>query len=368
MEVDDGPDEFEYRLHPGAPGHDIAEGEPLLVPSDGPAVGRLELLELDGPADDEQQLRRLEGLDEVVLCPQAHRFDGRLDGAVGSHHQHGEVRVLGLDLPDEFDTVHPGQAAIGEHQIHVLGFESVERFLAALRGQDFVTLELECPLQRPQEHLIVVDEQEPSLHRVPPAMGIPPSIGSPLGIAATSAGKEMRTRVPRPGVLSTVTSPPCRSMIFFTMDMPSPVPDGFVVKNGWKIRSRAPGPIPMPSSITSTVARSPSTKRLTSTRPPPRRDSMASSAFRMILVKTWRSFWPSAAATTWRSAWLYTTAIPLARPSPAAASKTGSRMRASSKTFRSSRVSRVKSRRLLMIPSISAMPARIDRAISWDRG
>jgi hypothetical protein len=28
----------------------------------------------------------------------------------------------------------------------------------------------------------------------------------------------------------------------------------------------------------------------------------------------------------------------------------------------------VKSRRLLMIPSISAMPARMERAISWDRG
>ena len=41
---------------------------------------------------------------------------------------------------------------------------------------------------------------------------------------------------------------------------------------------------------------------------------------------------------------------------------------ASSYSSRSSRVSRVKSSRLLMMPSISAMPARIERAISCDRG
>ena len=51
----------------------------------------------------------------------------------------------------------------------------------------------------------------------------------------------MRTRVPRPGALSTVMSPPWRSTIFFTMDMPSPVPEGLVVKNGRKILSRVLG-------------------------------------------------------------------------------------------------------------------------------
>jgi hypothetical protein len=83
--------------------------------------------------------------------------------------------------------------------------------------------------------------------------------------------------------------------------MPSPVPEGLVVKKGRKIRSRCSAAIPAPSSVTSTTARSPSTKRSTVTCPAPRRGSMASSAFFITLVKTCRSFWPSTAALTSRS-------------------------------------------------------------------
>ncbi len=46
--------QLEDRLHPGAPGQDVAEREPLLVAAEGPPVGGLQLLELDGAADDEK--------------------------------------------------------------------------------------------------------------------------------------------------------------------------------------------------------------------------------------------------------------------------------------------------------------------------
>ena len=283
--------ETEHRLHPGAGGHDVAEREPLLVAPDRAAVRRLELLELDGPADHQEQLGRLERLHQVVLRAEAHGLHRRLDGAVGGHDHHRQVGMLGLDLPDQLDPVHAGQAAIGQDQIHVLGLDGLEGLLSALDRQDLVALQLECAEQRPQEYLVVLDQQEPSLHGVPPARGC----------GAGTAGSEMRTRVPEPGALSIAMSPPWRSTIFLTMDMPSPVPDGFVVKKGRKMRSRSSGAIPTPSSATSTTARSPSTNRSTVTRPASRRGSMASSAFFITLVKTWRSFCPSTAAVTRRS-------------------------------------------------------------------
>src|SRR4029077_17763218 len=127
----------------------------------------------------------------------------------------------------------------------------------ALHRQHLVALQLEGAEQRAEKNLVVLDQQEPSLHDVPPASGWD----------AGAAGNEMRTRVPWPGALSIAMSPPWRSTIFLTIDMPRPVPDGLVVKKGRKIRSRFSAEIPTPSSTTSTTARSPSVKRSTVTRP-----------------------------------------------------------------------------------------------------
>ena len=94
----------------------------------------------------------------------------------------------------------PGQAPVGEDQVHVLGLEGLERLLAARHGHDLVALELERPLQRPQEDLVVLDEQEPSLHRI--------SSWGLLAGASSAAARPRATRcgrgVPRPGALSTV--------------------------------------------------------------------------------------------------------------------------------------------------------------------
>ena len=91
------------------------------------AARRLELLELDGPADDDEQLGRLEGLEEVVLGTQAHGLDRGLDGAVGGHDHDGEIGVVGLHAPDQLDAVDAGQAPVGEDQVDVLGLQRLDR-------------------------------------------------------------------------------------------------------------------------------------------------------------------------------------------------------------------------------------------------
>src|SRR5262245_29784589 len=199
--------------------------------------------------------------------------------------------MIGLQLPHERDAVQTRQPPVREHHVYVFPLERFERLLSALDGQHLVARDLERAMEGAKKDFVVVDEQEPLLHEGPPTRGC----------ATPTAGSEMRTRVPRPGELSMVMSPPCRSTIFLTMAMPSPVPDGLVVKNGRKILSRSPGAMPTPLSTPSTAARSSSASRLTTTRPPSPPAGIASSAFRMTLVKTWRSFCPSAAAITSRS-------------------------------------------------------------------
>lgn len=48
--------------------------------------------------------------------------------------------------------------------------------------------------------------------------------------SAATRGRYTRTRVPRPGSLSTCRNPPQRSTMRCTTTMPRPVPSGFVVK------------------------------------------------------------------------------------------------------------------------------------------
>ena len=198
VEIDDGAEHVEHGVHARAPRHDVPEGESLLVPPDGSSVGRLEGLELDGAANDKEELGRLEGLDEIVLGAEPHGLHRGLDGAIGGHNDDGEVGMLGPDLSHQTHAVQPGQAPVREHEVHVLGFEGVQSFLGALHRQDLVPRKLERAMERAQEDFVVVDEQETLLHGVPPARGC----------ASPTAGKEIRTRVPRPDALSITMSPP----------------------------------------------------------------------------------------------------------------------------------------------------------------
>ena len=74
-----------------------------------------------------------------------------------------------LGLADQLDAVHARQAPFRQQQIYVLGLEGLERLLGAVGHQDLVALQLEGAAQGPEEHLVVLDQQEPPLHAPPPA-------------------------------------------------------------------------------------------------------------------------------------------------------------------------------------------------------
>src|SRR5881409_2349716 len=100
-----------------------------------------------------------------------------------------------------------------------------------------VAFGLERHAQTVDDRGLVVDNENGAalLHAPAPAEGVP-------------RGSRMRTRVPLPSALCTVSSPTWRSTTERAIAMPSPVPSGLVVKKRSNRRVRVSSFIPGPSS------------------------------------------------------------------------------------------------------------------------
>ena len=91
VERRDRADQLEDLPHRVRVAENAAEGELLLVALERRTTRSAQFLELDGVADDDEHLGRLEGLHQVVRGAQPHRLDRRLDRTVGRHHDHAEL-------------------------------------------------------------------------------------------------------------------------------------------------------------------------------------------------------------------------------------------------------------------------------------
>src|SRR5574340_553360 len=184
-------------------------------------------------------------LQEEVHRARLHRLHGGLDGAERGHDDDRGRHVLPAHAIEQLQTVHPGQAQVGEHQVGALS--ELDAFLG--RG-GLVHLETgagELQLDYPAQLFLVLDDQYAGLHCI---------------------GRKTRKILPFPGSLSTAILPPCSSTIFETMASPSPTPSGLVVKKGLKIASSRAGSMPAPRSITSVSAMPSTTRVLTVIAPP----------------------------------------------------------------------------------------------------
>src|SRR5207245_6048618 len=102
------------------------------------------------------------------------------------------------DPSDEPDPVDPGQPFVGEHQVHVVAFEELHRLLSTPRDEHVVSFDLQGALERAQEDLVVLDDQDPVSHR-------------PL-LYATSATAGNGDR----GMIRRIVVPPDRKIFFFS--------------------------------------------------------------------------------------------------------------------------------------------------------
>src|SRR5689334_14920675 len=203
-------------------------GEPLDV--------RREAHRLERPADDREQLVRVERLLEVVVRALAHGGDRLALRSVRGHQDDPRLRrVAGAraELTQQPEAVEVGHAEIADHQIHAPLADPRERRAPAVRLDHLEPLVLENAPQREADALVVVHDQHASRrHDASPRTS--------CTIAATPP--------PSRGVSS--RSPPCCRTSDRAIASPSPQPSARVVTPGSNTRSAMWGAKPRPSSST----------------------------------------------------------------------------------------------------------------------
>src|SRR2546422_11430377 len=125
--------------------------------------------------------------------------------------------MVALDPSDELDPVDPGQPFVGEHQVHVVAFEELHRLLSTPHDEHVVSFDLQGALERAQEDLVVLDDQDPVSHR-------PLLYATSATAGSGDRGMIRRIVVPPQRELSIFSSLRSRSIIVFSTAPPTPLP------------------------------------------------------------------------------------------------------------------------------------------------
>ena len=142
---------------------------------------------------------------------------------MGGHHENlGAIgfRPRSREVPDHLQPGSIGHAVVDDQEIEVAPVDEALCLSRASRRDDLVALFAERPAERPEDLLLIVDQENPAgrgriAHVLSEALGGRSSI---------------RTRVPREGSLSTSSRPPRDSTMFLLIARPRPVPVRLVVK------------------------------------------------------------------------------------------------------------------------------------------
>src|SRR5882672_2438389 len=188
------------------------------------------------------------------------RGAGLLDGAVGGHQQHRRRRLALLQAAQQLAAVHRLHLHVAQDQVHGAIAQHFES-LAAVAGREHVVARgLERGDERVLQRPVVLDDENRRAF-APHATSLATCAGG-LGGGSTSArrGRSSSMLVPRSGVESSASAPPCASVTVFTTANPKPVPAGRVEKNGSNTRDWMLGAMPGPLSCTVSSTRSPRTR------------------------------------------------------------------------------------------------------------
>src|SRR5260370_564078 len=179
--------------------------------------------------------RLLEDVERAGALRRLHRLAHR---AVGRDDDDLERRVAPLELAREPDAVAVRQHEVEDRDVGLRLRDARERLPHARRGADRVALGLQRQAEAVGDRFLVVHHQH-----------------GPVPLHGRDTGSLIRTSVPWPTRLCTVSVPPWRSTTERAIDMPSPVPSVFVVKNGSNARARTSSVMPAPVSSLVTASR-----------------------------------------------------------------------------------------------------------------
>ncbi len=153
-------DDLEHALHGRARPDDVLARGPLRQPAPHARGLGAELLVIEDPGQDDQQLLEVDRLGQVVRSAGAHRVDRRVDRAERGHHHHGRRLVLGADLLDQLDAVHAGHLEVGHDHVRGEGVELAERLEGVCGGLYLVPFVAQELGERGPRVDLVVDNQD----------------------------------------------------------------------------------------------------------------------------------------------------------------------------------------------------------------
>ena len=147
-------------LHLRALADDVGESVALLEGAAEVEVLVLELLPLDGLADDDLELVDVERFGDVVVRAGLERLDGRLRRRMCRDHDDGDRRVLALDLAQEIEPRAVGEHEIAQHEIGLALLQHRARVRHRRRGFDAAAFFFEDDGQEVAQRRFVVDDEE----------------------------------------------------------------------------------------------------------------------------------------------------------------------------------------------------------------
>ena len=202
----------------------------------------LEMAELDRLFDLELHFLDFEGLLHEVEGADLHRLDGRVNRPEGRHEDDRRARLNGPRRAEHVHAVGAAHAKVGQHDVELAVLQPLDGGRPVAGLLHVVAGVGQRADEALAERIVIVDHQNAShLHYLPTL----PTDGT--------TGSVTRKVAPRPGAETASIRPSCASTTLRTIARPRPVPCGFVVKNGLKIRSRSSGAIPGPLSRISTT-------------------------------------------------------------------------------------------------------------------
>ncbi len=174
---------------------------------------------LDRALDLHLHLFEIERLEHVVVGPRLHGVDGRLDGAVGGHHEtHGPL-VEHLAALQDLQAVLLGHLVVRHEHVEHRFLESRKRRRAVRRFDDVPAAIAERRCDALAERALVFGHQ----HLLHACISTLPH---------ATMGSRTVNSVPSPSRLATSMRPRCESTIFLAIDNQTPDPCFFEVKNG----------------------------------------------------------------------------------------------------------------------------------------
>jgi hypothetical protein len=169
--------------------------------------------------DDDLDLVELEGLGEIVVGADLHRFDGGVGRGVGGHHDDGRVGVQ-LDRAFEHDhAVGAGHSKVGDDEVVLFFDEPLHAGRAVGGGVDGVAFFEEEDLEQLSHAQFVVDHEDTAHDWASETASVP---------GRGAMGNSTVKVLPAPTVLVTLMRPPCSSTMRSTCARPRPVPCSLV--------------------------------------------------------------------------------------------------------------------------------------------